>query len=335
MISKKSLYKKIKIYSMYISGILIVVLFIIGFVEYIISEKKMEQVLDEFFMEAIIEEVELKMQSVYKTTNITSVLNVNTEQAIIQTIITDDIMITNEISSCNNIDNEFLKIYQSYLLLVNRLQSETLQHLLDKKLKEKKIKSDIFVLMQYDNENKNYSDILRYNRSYHTPIIHAGIYDEITYQAFFKYSYFTIFKLMSKASIIIISIILVLILVVNIFFNFQYNKIQPNKIIKKEKIFYIGETIFNLSTKELISSERKIKLTKQSHDLLVMFLENENHTLNKKVLIEEFWADNHLSAENNMSNAIYKLRNCLKSSKCTFAIFTKKGDDYYTLKYQN
>ena len=261
MIYRKSTYRRIIVFFLVAAGVVLISLLGLGIAKFRISETKMRREITAQFLEAIREEVKLKMEGVYKSMRMTDDPAIKKERNKMQTIITEDTVITKETEVNDNMHDGFMRNSQSYLLLVGRLQPDTLQQLFDAKLRENNFKVCSFIVVRYENNAMISTDTAGYRVNYRTPVISGGVFDEIAYEGLLSYSPFTIIRLMPKTALVVLLIIELLVLGVAGYFFYQQKKIQPDKIVRKGKNYYIGKTIFNVCTKELISVDKTIPLT--------------------------------------------------------------------------
>ena len=331
MITLKSTYNKIIALLFLCAGLVLILLSILAFSEYRFTKIKMEAGLSSLFEQAIEEEVKLKMKDVPVFISMKDPFSTNKNIGT-QQFITKDTLITKEGGVPSSMGKELMKGSQSFLLHLNRLQPDTLQQLLEERLKESGIKAGTVIMIRYEHNTPISGDTTGYRINFRTPVIKGGIFDEITYQALLIYSPFTIFKLMPKNMLFMLLVLLPLMMGMIIYLYVKKKEIRPNRIIEKGRYYYIGETLFDTRKSELIGQSGEIvSITRQPADILLMFLENEEHVLYKKTLKDTLWPTSS-SADSSMTNAIYKLRLNLKEAGCAFSITTRKGDGLYKLQ---
>lgn len=334
MIYSKTTYKRIIVFLWIIAGLVFIVLSALGIVEYRISKAKMEREFPLLLEQAIKDEVDLKMNDVFMDIYMINDPYSKKEKVRKHTITMEDTTFAKEAQTEEDFNKYLLRNYQSYLLHVNRLQPDTLQQLFDTKLDENGIKARSFILVYHEHNTELSEDTMGYRINYRTPIIKGGVFGEITYQGLLNYSPLAVFRLMPKEAIISLLILEVLVLGVVYYLYVEKRKIKPDKIVKKGRYYYIGEVMFNTRKYELVGQKKKIiKVPHQPASILLMFLKSDDHILLKEEIKEKFWSDKHYTANRILMSTINKLRNCLKEADCTFNIHTKKGDDYYILKY--
>lgn len=333
MIYSKSTYNRIILYLSITAGLLFIALCSLMITEYRQSEVKVREIIPLLLEEAISEGIKLKMENVYVSSHM--VFNSTEKKSSFrnQTIITEDTAITKEAEVNGDMERELLKGFQSYLLHINQLQPDTLQQLFDKKMDQNDINARSFILVHHEHDTEMSGDTTGYRINYRTPVIKGGIFEEIAYQGLLNYSPFTVLRLVPKKTIVALLIWEVLIIGILCYLYLQKRKIKPGKIVKKGGYYYIGETILDTRKMELIAGKKNIKVPKQQFAILLMFLDSDDHILLKENLKNHFWSDKHYTANQILMSTINKLRTCLKEIDCTFNVCTKKGDDYYILKY--
>lgn len=176
------------------------------------------------------------------------------------------------------------------------------------------------------------ADTIGRRLNYRVPVVKGGVFDEISYEALLSYPPSVVFNMMSKTALVFLFVLELLILSFVFYLYRRLKQVQPDKIVKRGKRYYIGETILNPLTGELLSNQGKQKLPSQMFGILMMLVKNENNLVSKEVIIERYWSKNTRSEEN-MASMISKLRNVLNSVGCTFNITKIKGSDYYKLEY--
>ena len=334
MIITDSTYSRINLYLMIAVGSILTLLSIFWIIEYRQSEDKLRQEISFMFIQSINEEIKLKMEGEFLFIHRKSDLTVGKRIIKKQTIITADTTITKESGVSGDMDVELLKTSQTYLLDQNRLQPDILQQIFDSKLKENGLKVSSVILVRYDDNTHTSGDTTQLRVSYRIPVLKGGVFGELAYEGLFHYSPFTVFRLMSKSMLIVLFILEVLMFGMIIYLFIDKRKIKSDKIVKRGKYYYIGKTIFDTHKCELIGQKREfVTLPKKPTEMLLMFLCSEEFKVEKNMLKNTLWVDNQYTANQNLMSTINKLRNYLKEADCTFNIVTKKGDEYYELKY--
>lgn len=334
MIYTKSIYSRITVLLMITALLLLIALLVIGITEYRKSEARMKREVSLLFEQAIYEEVNLKMSEEFVFIHKGKESSHKNNIIKTQKIVTADIIFTDEAEISNNVDLELIKSSQSYLLNKGRIQPDTLLQIFDSKLKENGINIASVILVKYDHNVLTSEDTTLFRADYRIPVIRGGIFGEIIYEGLIDYSPAIIFRSMSKSGIILLLTLVIIMLIAIFYQTIKKQKIKPDKIVKKGRFIYIGMSVFDARKNELIGQNKKVvQVTKMPAEILLMFLNNDDHIVEKNVLKETFWSESPLSANQSMTSAINKIRNCLKEVDCTFKIITKKGDDYYVLKY--
>ena len=329
---RKSTYKKIISFLLTAAGVVLISLLLLGAMEFKRSETWIQREIDARFTEAIHEEVELKMEGVYRHTSFTNNPATKKERIKKQTIITKDTTIIREREISDNKQLELIKSSQSYLLLVNRLRPDTLQQLFDAKLNENNIKARSFALVRYGDSAMMSADTTGYRVNYRVPVVKGGVFDEISYEGLLSYSSLAVFRLIPKTPLVVLFILELLILGLIVYMYRRLKLIRPDQIVKRGAFYYIGELILNTRTGELLSDRGKGKLPSQQLGILLMLIENENNLVLKDNIKNTYWSKT-TRAEENMASTISKLRAELEKVGCTFNIPKIKGSDYYNLKY--
>lgn len=332
MIYSKTTYKRIIVFLWIIAGLVFIVLSALGIAEYRISKAKMEREFPLLLEQAIKDEVDLKMNDVFMDIYMINDPYSKKEKVRKHTITMEDTIFAKEVQIEEDLNKYLLRNYQSYLLHVNRLQPDTLQQLFDTKLDENGIKARSFILVYHEHNTELSEDTTGYRINYRTPVIKGGVYGEITYQGLLNYSPLAVFRLMPKEAIISLLILEVLMLGVVYYLYVEKRKIKPDKIVKKGRYYYIGETMLDTRKNELIGQKKITKIPNQPANILLMFLESDDYSLDKSELREELWPKIN-TASHRLMSAINKLRSCLKEVDCKFNIITTKGDNSYMLEY--
>ena len=332
MIYNKSIYNKVISLLLIIAGLVMIILLVFILTEYRISKKRMERMIPPLFEQAIKDEVDLKMNNVFMDIYMKNDPYSKKEKVRKHTITMEDTVITKEFEMNPDMNNMYIESSQTYLLHKNRLYPDTLQQLFDVTLDENGIKARSFILVHHEQDSEMSGDTTGYRINYRTPIIKGGVFGEITYQGLLNYSQLAVFRLMPKNAIISLFILEVLMLGIVCYVYVEKRKIKSDKITKRGRHYYIGETIFNTRKNELITQKKIAKIPHQPATILLMILESDDWTLDKNEFKEKFWPKID-TADKRLMSAVNKLRNCLKDVDCKFNIVTTKGDNSYMLKY--
>jgi DNA-binding winged helix-turn-helix (wHTH) protein len=312
-------------------------LFLIGVLEYLHARTEMKHEIFSSLEESIRDEAELKMKDVFQYVQILNDPEHKDKKMRRSTVVTEDTTITKEVKIEENFTKELLKNYQSYLLVADRLNPDTLRDIFHSKLNEKKIHTHPAILVSYNGKTKLEGDTVQWPVNYRTPVIKGGVFEEISYQGFIHYTPATAFLLMSKNALIALFVLEIILLVFLCRLIREKNKIAPDKIVKlRNHDYYIGLVYFDTKKMELFSKNKSVKLTNQTGKILLLFLQNDDYMVTKNEIQTKFWPTNsQSSAYHNMTTAINKLRCFLKEIECSFIIDTKKGADYYVLTHIN
>lgn len=334
MIFTNSTYRKVSLYLIVAVSSVFLLLAVLGIVEYRESEYKLRQDLSSIFKQSIREQIKLQMTGEFVL--IQNGRNQFSEKGAIktQTVVTQDTTISKEAEVSGDFDIDFSKNSQTYLFLQKRLQPQELQHIFDSKLQENGVKKASVVLIGDNQHTQTGGDTAKLSAYYRLPVVKGGVYDEIFYEGFVSYSPLVVFQWMSKSRMLVLLFIEIGMLGVIAYLFIEKRKIKPDKIIKRGRYYYIGNAVFDTRKYELIGQNgERVTLTNKPAEVLLMFLQNDEHKVEKNVFKETLWPDNPITANQNLMSTINKLRNYLKDADCTFNVVTKKGDDYYDLKF--
>jgi hypothetical protein len=335
MIFTGSTYKKVSLYFIIAAASVFLLLVVLGMVEYREAERELQQELSFLFQHSIQEQVKLNMEGEFVSIRMSENLS-SKKRAIRQvTVITEDTTITKEAEVSGDKSLELFKASQTYLLLSKRLQPRELQHILDSVLQEKGLKTTSVVLIRHGDNVQTSGDTTRLDAYYRVPPVKGGNYQEIDYEGFVHYAPFVVFQWMPKKTILVLLLLEIVLLGAIAYVVIEKRKIKPDKIVRKGQYYYLGKTIFDTRKCELIGEKNEVvAVTKKPSEMLFMFLQNDGHLVEKNAIKEALWPDNQYTANQNLMSTMSKLRSYLKEVDCAFNVVTKKGDDYYELKYR-
>ena len=100
-----------------------------------------------------------------------------------------------------------------------------------------------------------------------------------------------------------------LILKIEVFLN------RPKKNNATIKNYQIGSFTFNYSNYELISDDKKIKLTQREADLLKFFIYNKNQVLKREQILINVWGDNDYFLGRSLDVFISRFRKIFSTEK--------------------
>lgn len=225
---------------------------------------------------------------------------------------------------------------QTAFLETNQLYADSIQIILDSLLQEKNIyvQSIIGVTSSFrTNKNEWSKDTTAININYRTSLTNQGSFEHINYYAYIHYSPYTIWRLMDKAPISILLIFNIIIIFTLIWWRHKRKRgiVNDMDIPLKDENYGIKDIQFNTNGKMLILGNKEIKLPTQLYELSIMFLEAEEHRVEKKKIKLQFWPKN-LDSTSNMTSAISRLNKTLKNSNFDCVISTDpKDEEYYIL----
>jgi len=329
-----STYRKVSLYLILAAAFVFLLLAILGMVEYRESERKLQQELSSLFQRSIQEQVKLNMEGEFVSMQVSE--NLSSKKRAIRpvTVITEDTTITKEAEVSGDKSLELFKASQTYLLLSKRLQPRELQQILDSVLQENGLKTTSVVLIRHGDNVQTSGDTTRLDAYYRVPPVKGGGYQEIDYEGFVHYAPSVVFQWMPKKTILVLLLLELILLGAIAYVVIEKRKIKPDKIVKKGRYYYLGKTIFDTRKRELIGAKHEVvDITKKPAEMLLMFLQNDEHIVEKNMLKAVMWPDNRYTADQNLMSTMNKLRSYLKEVNCAFSVVTKKGDNHYELKY--
>lgn len=334
MIFTDSTYRKLSLYLIIASSSVFMLLAVLGIVEFRESENELQQELTSMFNQSIQEQVRLNMEGefvfIQKPSN--SAIKKGTLRT--HTVRTEDTIITKEMEVIGDFELEHFKSSQTYLMLRKYIQPQELQQIFDSLLQENGLVCSSAVLFRHNKRTQTSGDTTKLNTFYRLPVIKGGVFDEIDYEGFVYYSPLAVIKSMPKRMLSILLLIEILLLGIIAYLFIEKRKIKPDKIVKRGRYYYMGQTIYDTRKCDLIGKNReKVAVTKLPSEMLMMFLQSDEHRVEKNTLKDTLWTDNRYTASQNLMSTVNKLRNYFKVVDCSFNLVTKKGDDYYELKY--
>ncbi len=224
---------------------------------------------------------------------------------------------------------------QCYLQVTNRLHPQEVKVIFDSLATEKNIiaKSAIGIISTfYKEQNEWAGDTTSMSIDYRTSIDKLGDFENISYRVYFDYSFSTIWKLMPKMALYILLLLQVLCCLTLIGWLIKRAKERRKEIIKfKNGNYKIDSIILNPNTMRLKNEEKELLLPAQQNQLLLLFLQSEDHKVSKKMIMDTFWAKSYSDPKSKMTTAIDRLRTSLKSIGSERIIYTEKSSDYYEL----
>lgn len=242
------------------------------------------------------------------------------------------IAVPTKTSSKSTKDSE-IYVSQNYVLLMSRVNADTINLVFQQRLREKISKAHSHVVVNYgDNSNSVSDDTLNCAVRYRTPVLHQEVFNEISYRGLVCYPSSVIIKKMPKDGLYLLLLLTALLLAIYVFLLIKRYRIRKNSIIlHRNGTWNIGYTLFHPTSGKLQREEITVNLPAQQLKILQWLLEDENHRINKTVLQETFWAGS-LTGYNSMTGSINRLRTHLKEADCEFTVSTQKGSDWYALE---
>lgn len=220
-------------------------------------------------------------------------------------------------------DTETLDNRQAYLLFTGSLHSSDIKFLFDSLLQDKDIYAQTTIGITasfYKKLNDWYpEDTTKMHVDFRTAYTKQGIFEDIDYHANIGYPSSTIWRFMPQSTIYILLLIELVLC----------GLLVAQRLLKPKE--YLGVTI-EAPEEKPIADITKIKLTRQSRNLLNMFIESDGYRVDKAMIRARFWPNNNGSL-NNMTTAIDRLKNALTKAGCGYTINTDTNDkEYYLLE---
>ena len=223
---------------------------------------------------------------------------------------------------------------QCYLQVTNRLHPQEVKVIFDSLAAEKNIiaKSAIGIISKfYKEQNEWAGDTTSMSIDYRTSIDKLGDFENISYHVYFDYSFSTIWRLMPKMALYILLLLQALCSITLIGWLIKRAKEHRKEIIKlKNGNYKIDSSILNPNTMRLKNEEKELLLPAQQNQLLLLFLQSEDHKVSKKAIMDTFWPK-YSNPRNNMTTAIDRLRTILTDIRSQRIIYSEKNSDYYEL----
>ncbi len=223
---------------------------------------------------------------------------------------------------------------QTYLQITNKLHPQDIKAIFDSLAIQKNIitKSAIGIISTfYKEQNEWAGDTTQMSVDYRTSINKLGVLENISYHAYVEESFSTVWRLMPKLALCILLSLQVLTGIILITWLQKRKKEKQKEIIqKKDGNYKMDNIIINPSTMKMNREDVEISLTQQQNQLLLMFLQSENHQVSKEDILNKFWPNSYQS-KSSMTTAIGRLKKNLADIGSERTIHTEKNLDYYEL----
>lgn len=287
------------------------------------------------FDEAIKKNVELKMKNVFVYSTYVNDPKKEKKEYEERSIITKDSTIKVQTKIVDK-ETYFRNSAQSFLLVVGRMQPDTLGVLFDKAIHDKGITAQTAVsIVCHDTIMELSKDTTNLSIDYRTPIIVQGDLGEITYRGYVDYSPATVIHFMSKTLLYSLFAFELILAACFIGYLIHKRRFKHNEITKlKNGNYQMGNVLVDIKEKKLCTDFKETKLTPQQYDLLLLFLLSEEHQMSKENIQDKFWPKS-TTANTSMTTAINRLRTVLAEIEATFTIITEKGEKDYLLAVQS
>ena len=234
---------------------------------------------------------------------------------------------------------------QTLLVDIKQLHADSIQLIFDSLLVDRNIivNSIIGIEASYYTQLDEWSnDTTAIAINYRTSFLKQGNYEDINYYAYMHYSPYTFWRLMSKTPIFILFVAAIFIGLIWRWWTCKYKKdialfqermalLQKRRALLQEGKYHIENSVYNKNDMKLTTGEKEVKLTRQLHEMLLLFLETANRKVKKKDIQERFWPDNS-NPMGNMTSCINRLNKTLKDNDCDYTIITdSENEDHYLL----
>jgi DNA-binding response OmpR family regulator len=100
---------------------------------------------------------------------------------------------------------------------------------------------------------------------------------------------------------------------------------QSDRELPRE--FSVGKLLYVYDENKLVTPEETIKLTTKENELLRLFFEHLNHTVNRSVALKKIWKDDSYFNARSMDVYIAKLRKYLKADD-SLKLLTVHGEGF-------
>lgn len=254
-----------------------------------------------------------------------------------------------------DIHTELNQRNQHFLLLTNQLHSSDVEYLLDSLLRNANINAQIAIGITstgYPQKDLPWSkDTLRMNIHGRTHYIMEADFTQIHYAAYLEYSLPTLWKRIEDKTIIYLWGIVTLMTAASIAIVYIYFLKKENKskeIIENGRTLASPESVsvisketeeneqvlssFQIEEEYIIFGNRKKRLAPQSKQILQMFLEAEDHRI-EKIKLKKLWSKRDTNPISNMTSAVKRINDTFEEIGCKLEIITDpKNRDFYLLQ---
>lgn len=223
--------------------------------------------------------------------------------------------------------------FQTVFLEIGQLYPDSIQIIFDELLEEEDVyvQSIIGITSSfYVKKNEWSGDTAALDINYRTSLINQGDFEDINYYAYVHYSSYTLWTLMYKMPIYILSILSLIIGVILLWWVRKRKREIANGIeLREDGNYRIKDLLYYTNEKRLVSEDKEMKLSPQLHELLLMFLNADEYRVNKTEIKQKFWPK-YIDATSNMTSTVNRLNGTLKDIGCTYIVIADpKNDDSY------
>lgn len=224
---------------------------------------------------------------------------------------------------------------QTLLLDIGQLHADSIQIILDSLLQANDIYAQSIIGITasfYTKKNEWTGDTTALSIHHRVALTNQGNYEDINYYAYLHYSPLTIWTLMPKPLIIILFLCCITTGTTLLWWSRKRRKeIAEGIVFLKNGNYRIRNCIYDVGERRLMLEDREMKLPPQLHNLLLMFLNANDHQVNKKEIKQQFWSQS-IDATSNMTSTINRLNKVLKEIECRYAIISHpRKEEVYVL----
>lgn len=223
-----------------------------------------------------------------------------------------------------------IEFYLTYLTSLGRFNPSDLNQHFQDELQKSNIEARTSVAIE-NNSSWIRSDSTQKRIKYQSPIFKRGIWGEVVFQFYVDYPMGLVTKNLSKHA----SIPFVVFVVLLWFFyrlQKQMNRARVCIVRRSRNRYYMGNVIIDVEYKQIKSSKTEWEgISDQMLDILLLFLVKPKHIVKKSEIIETFWK-HHISGDNNLRTAIFRLREKLDNIGSELQISKRDRSGYYRLE---
>lgn len=152
--------------------------------------------------------------------------------------------------------------------------------------------------------------------------VYAGISNEVEFESFIKYSWFTVIR-NASIGLIAASEFILLILLLGGCIYFLRRKIKHEMLAIEDmpsSTIRVSNLLYAYDTHEFYVDDRKIQIRAQSASLLLLFLKSPSYSLTKEEIISCLWRPEDAGVQDRVRRAISDLRKLLREESVKITI---------------